>query len=65
MTAEISRRRPKTQGPNGPNAEQPLKIDLPFEEAVKRVLRAGKPAEPPKRRDGREPGGKGEPRARS
>lgn len=35
--------RPRNQGPDGPNAEKPLKIDLPFEEAVKRAMRAGKP----------------------
>jgi hypothetical protein len=46
-------KRPSNQGPDSLNAEKPLKIDLPFEEAVRRAMRAGKPNEALKPRDAR------------
>lgn len=54
---EVARAHPRNQGPDGPNAEKPLKIDLPFEEAVRRAMRAGKPSEAPEPRN-RPPGGR-------
>lgn len=59
MDASAGGGRPRNQGPHGPNAEKPLKIDLPFEEAVRRAMRAGKPSEAPKPRNGRQGGRKG------
>lgn len=56
---EHKRSRPRNQGPNGPNAEKPLKVDLPFEDAVRRAMRAGKPTEKPGPAKGRETGRKG------
>lgn len=50
---------PRNQGPDGPNAEKPLKVDLPFEEAVRRAMKAGKPTEKPGPAKGRETGGAG------
>jgi hypothetical protein len=32
--------KPRNQGPDGPNGAKPLKIDLPFEEAVRRFMKA-------------------------
>lgn len=52
--------RPRNQGPDGPNAEKHLKVDLPFEDAVRRAMRAGKPSEPPKPGKERHTGGKGQ-----
>lgn len=43
------RAKPGNKGPDGSNAEKPLKIDLPFEEAGRRAMRAGKPSEAPNR----------------
>jgi hypothetical protein len=32
--------RPKNQGPDGPNAAKPLKIDMPAEAALRRFMKA-------------------------
>ena len=50
---------PKNQGPDGPNAEKHFKVDLTFEDAVRRAMKAGKPSEPPKPRNGQQGGRKG------
>lgn len=41
ISDEAARVRPRNQGPDGPNAEKPSKIDLSFEEAVRRAMRTG------------------------
>ncbi|HST58221.1 MAG TPA: hypothetical protein VLK84_06035 [Longimicrobium sp.] len=39
---------PKNQGLDGPNAAKPLKLDMPFEDAVRRFMKA--PPLPPEER---------------